>query len=94
MKAIQEELGEKDDVNSEYGEYVAKIHKLAYRRGSREASKEAERLTKMQYHSPEGTVIRTYLDTCLELPWNKTTKDRSNINREENLTATITDLPR
>lgn len=80
MKAIQEELGEKDDVNSEYGEYVAKIHKLKLTDEVREKLlKEAERLTKMQYHSPEGTVIRTYLDTCLELPWNKTTKDRSNI---------------
>ena len=39
----------------------------------------------MQYTSPEGTVIRTYLDTCLALPWKTTTKDRLSLPRAKRL---------
>lgn len=80
MKAIQAELGEQEDASSEYEEYVEKITRLTLPdEVAEKLLKEAERLTKMQYNSPESTVIRTYLDTCLELPWNTVTKDRVNL---------------
>lgn len=41
--------------------------------------KEAGRLEKMQPMSAESGVVRTYLDTCLELPWNSTTSERVNL---------------
>ena len=42
-------------------------------------SKESERLAKMPFGSHEATVIRNYLDTCLELPWNRYSKERINL---------------
>jgi ATP-dependent Lon protease len=41
--------------------------------------KEADRLDKLQFGSSEASVIHTYLDTCLELPWNKRTAERLDI---------------
>ncbi|MBQ6902849.1 MAG: endopeptidase La [Oscillospiraceae bacterium] len=80
MKAIHEELGDDDDVENEYEGYLKKIHQAALPDEVNEKLiKEASRLRKMQYNSPESSVVRTYLDTVLELPWNKATKDKLNI---------------
>ncbi|MBQ6846171.1 MAG: endopeptidase La [Oscillospiraceae bacterium] len=77
MKAIHEELGDDDDVANEYEEYVKKIEAENFADEIREKLlKEAGRLRKMQHNSPESTVVRTYLDTVLELPWNIKTKDK------------------
>ena len=40
---------------------------------------ESAKLAKMPFGTPEATVIRNYIETCLELPWNRRTKDRVNI---------------
>lgn len=80
MKAIHEELGDDDDVESEYEQYVDKIQRLNLTDEiSEKLIKEASRLRKMQVNSPESTVIRTYLDNVLELPWNTRTKDKLNL---------------
>lgn len=77
MKAIHEELGDDDDVDSEYEAYLKRIDALSLSEEVRgKLVKEAGRLRKMQVNSPESTVIRTYLDTVLELPWNTVTKDK------------------
>ncbi len=77
LKVISEELGESDDVASEVEEYREKILKLSLpEEHETKLLKEADRLLKMQYTSPESGVVRTYLDTCLELPWNTTTNER------------------
>ncbi len=77
MKAIQSELGDREDQSEEYEEYIQKIKKLNLSEEvSEKLLKEADRLRKMQWNSPESTVVRTYLDTCLELPWNTMTKDK------------------
>lgn len=82
IKVIQEELGEGDDVFADSDEYKEKIYALNLDEDSTEKLiKEAVRLTKVQYASPESGVIRTYLDTCLELPWNKTSKEQKNIEK-------------
>ncbi|MFA9382057.1 MAG: AAA family ATPase, partial [Acetanaerobacterium sp.] len=74
------ELGEGDSVQDEAMEYFDRIDKLHLPdEAAEKLSKEAERLFKMPYNSQEATVIRTYLDTCLELPWNKETKDKIDI---------------
>ena len=79
MKVIQAELGEQD-VGEEVEEYREKICALGL---SEECEtkllKEAGRLEKMQPMSAESGVIRTYLDTCLELPWNTTTEEQLNL---------------
>ena len=86
MKAIQNELGESEENQSETEAYIGKIKKLKLNdEDSGKLIKEAERLSKMQQNSPEASVIRTYLDTCLSLPWNKTTKDRIDIVKAESI---------
>jgi len=78
MRVIQSELGE-DDV-SETDEYRAKIRALKLQPEIEDKLlKETDRLAKQPFGSAEGAVLRGYLDTCLELPWNKTTKERNDI---------------
>lgn len=86
IRAIQEELGEGDDVFADSDEYKEKIYALNLNEECTDKLiKEATRLTKVQYSSPEGGVIRAYLDTCLELPWNKTTKEQKNMEKAEKI---------
>jgi len=79
MKAIHEELGD-DGEAKELQDYQAKIEKLRLpEEHTQKLLQEVDRLGKMQPMSPESGVIRTYLDTVLELPWNQTTKERINV---------------
>jgi len=77
MKAIQKELGDKDEKQAEIEEYKDKIEKAKLTKEARErALKELDRLDKMASASAEGTVVRTYLDWILALPWMKESKDK------------------
>ena len=77
IKAIQSELGE-DDGGDEIEEYKTKIANLKLPEEVRKKlNKEVSRLTKQPFGSPEATVLRSYLDVCLELPWEETTKERT-----------------
>lgn len=76
MKVIQGELGYGDGDN-ETEEYLDAIYgKKLPREVEQKLVKEVYKLQKMPFGSAESAVIRTYLDTCIELPWTKTTKDR------------------
>ncbi len=77
MKVIQEELGGEGTEADEYFDKImaAKLPKEV----EEKLLKENERMAKMPFGSAESGVIRTYLDTCLELPWTKSTKDRVNV---------------
>ncbi len=77
MKAIQEELG---DGLSDTEEYYDKIMKASLpEEVQKKLLKENDRLARSPFGSAEATVISNYLDVCLELPWNKSTKDRTDI---------------
>ena len=79
MKAIREELGEGDDV-SEFAEYEKKILLLNLPADSEQKLlKDLYRLKKQPFGSAEASVLRNYLDTALELPWNSTTKERIDV---------------
>ncbi len=79
MKVIQTELGEGDSF-SEITEYREKIEALKLSEEITEKLlKETDRLGKQPYNSSEAALIRAYLDVCIELPWNKSTKERVNI---------------
>ena len=79
MKAIQQELGEGED-SDEFEEYRKKIADAQLPDQVREKlTKELNRLTKQPFGSSEATVLRSYLDVCLELPWGKTTKEKISV---------------
>ena len=78
LKVIRDELG--DDEASEFAEYDRKIRKLKLEESSQnKLLKDLERLKKQPFGSSEGAVLRNYLDTVLELPWNTKTKERINV---------------
>ena len=76
MHIISEELGDSEDTRAEADTYRQKIAALKLDDESTEKLlKECERLARMQSNSAESGVIRSYLDTCLGLPWHITTED-------------------
>lgn len=80
MKVIRSELGEGDE-DAEVDEYRARLEKAKLPEAAREkVEKELQRLTKQPYGSSEASVIRNYLDVVFDLPWNKSTKERLNVN--------------
>ncbi len=77
VRAIQEELGEDAD---EIEEYREKILRAAFPKEITEKLlKELSRLDKTPFGAAESTVLRNYLDTCIELPLGKTTKEQPNV---------------
>ena len=79
MKVIRQELGETDE-HSEISEYERKILALKLEQASEEkVLKDLDRLSKQPFGSSEGAVLRNYLDTLLELPWNQYTKERVDV---------------
>ena len=78
MKVIQEELGGGEA--SESDEYYDRIMKAKLpKEVEAKLLKENARLAKTPFGSAEAGLIHTYLDTCLDLPWTKKTKDRVNV---------------
>ena len=78
MKVIQGELGvDSADEVEEYYEKIAKAHLPA--EIDEKLRKEVARLNKTQFGSPEATVLRTYLDTCLEIPWTEESNERLDV---------------
>ena len=79
MKVIRDELGEGDE-HSEYYEFEKRILDLKLSAESeKKVLKDLERLKKQPFGSAEASVLRNYLDTLLELPWNKSTKERIDV---------------
>lgn len=86
IKAIQKELGDKDERQVEADEYREKVAKTKFpKEVEQKAIKEIERLEKMPPSSAEGTVVRTYLDWLLALPWAKSSKDKIDIKKAEDI---------
>lgn len=86
MRAIASELGEEDNPQEESDEFRQRIEKLNLPQVAREKLlKECDRLAKMPYGSHEGSVMRVYLETCLELPWNTSSKERLDLDRAEKI---------
>ena len=86
LHVISDELGEGDDTHAEADDYRRKIRELHLAEDSeKKLLKEVDRLSRMQSSNQEATVIRTYLDTCLDLPWNTMTVDDLDIHRAQQI---------
>ena len=82
LKAIKEELGEKDEASVEIDEYRAKIEeKNLPEEARKEADRELERLSRMHPSSAEYTVASTYLDWITSLPWHDSSPDNLDIKK-------------
>lgn len=86
LRVIHEELGEDEDFEDEINEWLRQLKKLKLPAAiSEKVEKEIKRLKKIQPSSAEGGVIRTYVEWILSLPWNKASKDNTDIKLAETI---------
>ncbi len=86
IRTLSQELDTSEDGVSETEEYKNKINELSISEDSKvKLLKELTRLERMSSSSQEAAVIRTYLDTCLDIPWSKETKEQVNISKAEKI---------
>ena len=86
MKAIQKEMGELEDVPNEADELKLKIEEAGMSKEAKEkALSELHKLKLMSPMSSEASVVRTYLDWIVNVPWKKRSKVRLDLKRAENI---------
>lgn len=86
MKAIQEELGDRDGVGADAAAYREKINSLKAKKEVKEKLfKDVDHFERMQGSSAESTVIRNYLDSVLALPWNRKTREHFDVKQAEEI---------
>ena len=86
LKAIQKELGEVDEQAAEMNELKEQIDKAEMPDEARkEAEKELNRMSKMPPAAAEFSVIRSYLDWLIEIPWNRSTEDHLDVDAAEKI---------
>lgn len=86
MKVIADTLGDNENPVEEAEEYKNKINELKCNQAIKvKLLKECNKLMKMPQGSHEGTVVRNYLDKCLEIPFGKYTKDSINLQKSRKI---------
>jgi len=86
MKAIQKELGEKDEFKGELQELEERIKsKKMSKEATKKAKQELKKLKMMSPMAAEATVVRNYLDWLLYLPWAELTEEKHDINEAEKI---------
>jgi ATP-dependent Lon protease len=84
MKAIQQELGEGNELQEEIEQYRQKIKKAKLpSEAAEEAERQVGRLERMHPDAAETATIRNYLDWMVSLPWSKSTKDNLDLKKAE-----------
>ena len=80
MQVIEEELGDKDGIGADAEGFRKKIESLRIKKESKEKLlKDVERFAKLPSNSPDSSVLRSYLENVLELPWDKAKKEKFDI---------------
>jgi len=86
LRAIKNELGEEDEKTKEISEFKEAIEKAKMPKEVKEESlKQLSRLEQMHPDSAEASIVRTYLEWMVELPWKKTTKDNLDIKKAKEI---------
>ena len=86
LKAIREELGEKDDVQDEIKKYTEMLgEKDPPERVRKVLENEIQRLARIPLTTPEANVARNYIEYVLSLPWKETTEDNRDIVKAEEI---------
>jgi len=86
IKVIQSELGEKDGINAEINDYKSRIKEANMPdEVAAKLHKDLDRLAKLPSMSSDSSLIKTYIDTVLELPWNVFSKERFSLKRVKNI---------
>jgi ATP-dependent Lon protease len=86
VRAIHKELGESDEKALEVEEYQKKIKQAKMtKEAETEALKQLKRIEQMHPDSAESSIVRTYLDWLVEMPWSKSSKDDINIKEAEKI---------
>ena len=86
MRAIHKELGDTDERAQDISEYNKKIRKAKMsKEGEKEAYKQLKRLEQMHPDAAEASIVRTYLDWMVEIPWSKSTKDVLNVKKAQGI---------
>jgi ATP-dependent Lon protease len=84
MRAIHKELGDIDEKAQEIAEYTRKIKNAKMSKdGEKEAFKQLKRLEQMHPDAAEASIVRTYLDWLVEVPWKKSTKEVLDIKKAQ-----------
>ena len=88
LKAIEKELGQKDDYKNELDDLKEKVKQAKMTKEAQEiALREIEKLSRMYPTSPEATVSRNYIDWLVALPWSVRTEDNLDIKNAEKILA-------
>ena len=79
IKVLQNEIGEggEDEELDEYREKISKAH--LSEEVERKLLKDVDKLAKQPFGSAEASVLRNYLDTCMEMPWGEETRERASV---------------
>ena len=86
MKAIRTELGEGDERSEDVEDLRKRIKKAKMPKDiEKEAKKQLDRLDMMHPDAVESTMLRTYIEWLIELPWSKSTKDRLDIKKAKKI---------
>lgn len=86
MRAIQDELGIDEDIESEIDDWLKQLSKLKLSKKTHEkVEKEIKRFGKMMPASAEASVSRTYIETIMDLPWGKSTKGKIDLIKAEEI---------
>ena len=86
LKVIQKELGDTSDSQKELDEYTKQLEERKLpEEVVKTLRKELDRLSKMSVNSAESSVIRTYIETVLELPWDKSTVEKIELEKAEKI---------
>ena len=86
MRAIHKELGDTDERAQDISEYNKKITKAKMsKEGEKEAYKQLKRLEQMHPDAAEASIVRTYLDWMVEIPWSKSTKDVLDVKKAQGI---------